>query len=151
MDGILVSNISRRWIAIGALFGAAGVALGAYGAHGLSDLLEKRLGYTGGDLEHRLDIFETAVRYQMWHAAALVLVGLALIQRDTRWWRWSAWAFLAGIVIFCGLLKVLAFAGSEWKWLGAIVPIGGVSLIVGWLAFAVGAIRRPSKPRESAN
>jgi uncharacterized membrane protein YgdD (TMEM256/DUF423 family) len=142
MDGAEVSTIARRWIAIGALLGAIGVALGAYGAHGLGELLEKKLGYSGDDLHRRLDIFETAVRYQMVHAVALVLVGLALVHHDTRWWRAAAWAFLAGIVLFCGLLKLLAVADPKWNWLGAIVPIGGVSLIAGWLAFAIGAIRK---------
>jgi len=139
---VVMSSISRRWIAIGAVLGAIGVALGAYGAHGLSDLLEKRLGYSGDDLHRRIAIFETAVRYQMYHAAALCLVGLALDRRDCGCWRFAAWAFLVGVVIFCGLLKVLAFAAPQWNWLGAIVPIGGVSMIVGWVAFAVGALRK---------
>jgi uncharacterized membrane protein YgdD (TMEM256/DUF423 family) len=137
-----MSSVSRRWIAIGALLGAIGVGLGAYGAHGLSDLLEKKLGYTGDDLHHRLAIFETAVRYQMFHALALVMLGLALTQRDCKCWRGAAWAFLIGVVIFCGLLKVLTFVDPKWNWLGAIVPLGGVSLIAGWVALAVGAIRK---------
>lgn len=137
-----MSSVSRRWIAIGALLGAIGVGLGAYGAHGLSDLLEKKLGYTGDDLHHRLAIFETAVRYQMFHALALVLVGLALAQNDCKCWRFAAWALLVGVVIFCGLLKVLTFADPKWNWLGAIVPLGGVSLIVGWVALAVGALKK---------
>jgi len=134
--------ICRRWIAIGALLGAIGVGLGAYSAHGLSRLLEERLGYTGDDLHHRLDIFETAVRYQMFHAAALVLTGLALAQRDTAAWRFAAWAFLGGTLIFSGLLKVLAFAPPNYNWLGAIVPIGGLLLIIAWIALAIGALKK---------
>jgi len=137
-----MSSVSRRWLAIGALLGAIGVALGAYGAHGLGGFLETKLGYTGDDLHHRLAIFETAVHYQMLHAIALVLVGLALTHNDCKCWRFSAWAFLVGVVIFCGLLKVLTFADPKWNWLGAIVPIGGVSLIVGWVAFAVGGLKK---------
>lgn len=137
-----MNSIARRWIAVGALFGAIGVALGAYGAHGLSDLLETTLGYTGDDLQDRLDRFETAVRYQMFHALALVFVGLAIQQKETVWWRLAAWAFLIGVLIFCGLLKVLTFADPKWNWLGAIVPIGGVSLIAGWVAVAIGALRK---------
>jgi uncharacterized membrane protein YgdD (TMEM256/DUF423 family) len=134
-------SISRRWIAIGALLGAIGVALGAFGAHGLSGWLES-LGYNGDDLHRRISIFETAVRYQMLHALALVLVGLALQQYDSRWWHFAAWAFLIGVIIFSGLLKVLAFADPKWNWLGAIVPIGGVSMIAGWLAVAIGALQK---------
>ena len=89
----------------------------------------EKLGYAGDDLDRRLAIFETAVRYQMFHAIALVFIGLALQHRDSPWWRFAAWAFLVGIVLFCGLLKVLTFADPKWNWLGAIVPIGGVSMI----------------------
>lgn len=137
-----MSSVSRRWIAIGALLGAIGVGLGAYGAHGLSGLLEKTLGYSGDDLHRRIAIFETAVRYQMMHALALVLLGLGLQLRDTPAWRFAGWAFLVGVLIFCGLLKVLTFADPKWNWLGAIVPIGGVSLIVGWGAVFVGALKK---------
>lgn len=137
-----MSPVSRRWIAIGALLGALGVALGAYGAHGLSDLLEKRLGYSGEDLHRRIVIFETAVRYQMYHGIALCLVGLALDRRDCGCWRFAAWAFLVGVVIFCGLLKVLTFVDVRWNWLGAIVPFGGASMIAGWVAFSIGALRK---------
>jgi|SRR4051794_9131722 uncharacterized membrane protein YgdD (TMEM256/DUF423 family) len=142
-----MSTISRRWIAIGALLAAVGVALGACSAHGLRPILEN-LGYTGEDLYHRLTIFETAVRYQLFHSIALILIGLALELRDSKCWRFSAWAFLVGIILFCGLLKALTFAGHDWIWLGHIVPFGGASMIAGWIAFAIGAIRcgrvRPS-------
>jgi uncharacterized membrane protein YgdD (TMEM256/DUF423 family) len=136
-----MTSLSRRWIAIGAALGAIGVGLGAFGAHGLDDFLEG-LGYAGDDLARRLEIFETAIRYQMIHSLAMVVVGFALELRATRAWRFSAWAFLLGIILFSGLLKVMTFAGPEWNWLGAVVPIGGVSMIVGWIALAIGALRR---------
>jgi len=136
-----MASIARRWIAIGAVIAAVGVGLGAFGAHGLSRQLEE-LGYTGDDLARRLDIFETAVRYQMFHAIGLVLVGLTLDRRDNRPCRFAPWAILVGMLLFCCLLKVMTFAGPEWKWLGGIVPLGGVSMIVGWLAMAAGALRK---------
>jgi uncharacterized membrane protein YgdD (TMEM256/DUF423 family) len=136
-----MSSLSRRWLAIGALIGAIGVALGAFGAHGLEGFLERQ-GYSGDDLTRRLSIFETAIRYQLFHALALVLVGLALDRQPTPWWRFATWAFLIGVVLFSGLLKVLTIAGPAWSWLGAVVPLGGVSMIVGWVALAVGAIRK---------
>jgi uncharacterized membrane protein YgdD (TMEM256/DUF423 family) len=136
-----MTRISRQWIAVGAALAALGVAFGAFGAHLLPGILEK-LGHQGDDLSHRIDIFETAVRYQMFHAMALVFVGLALQVRDIRPWRVAAWAFLIGIALFSGLLKVLTFAGDDWKWLGAVVPFGGVAMIVGWIAVAVGALRK---------
>src|SRR5688572_9630620 len=136
-----MSALSQRWIAIGALIGAIGVAFGAFGAHALPGLLQQ-LGYAGDDLARRQDIFDTAVHYQMLHALALVFTGLAMDRKTSRWWRFAAWAFLIGIILFCGLLKVLTVAGPSWKWLGAVVPIGGISLIIGWAALAVGAIKR---------
>lgn len=129
-----------RWIAIGAVLGALGVALGAYGAHGL----EKQLaawGYAGDDLTKRLANHETAVRYQMWHALAIVLVGVALSTRSTPWWQAAAGAMLLGVLIFSGLLYALVLTGPSWRWLGAVVPIGGLSLIVGWTLLAIGAWR----------
>jgi uncharacterized membrane protein YgdD (TMEM256/DUF423 family) len=78
----------------------------------------------------------------MLHAIAICFTALALDRRDTTWWRFAAWAFLVGVLIFCVLLKVLAFAPPEWNWLGAIVPIGGLSLIIGWVALAIGALKK---------
>jgi uncharacterized membrane protein YgdD (TMEM256/DUF423 family) len=135
-----MTPLSRRWIAIGSLLAAIGVGLGAFGAHVLNDVLT-RAGYAGDDLARRTSIFETAVRYQLFHSIALVLTGLALNHSESKWWRFAAWAFLAGIILFCGLLKVMTFADAKWNWLGAIVPFGGVSMILGWLALAIGALR----------
>jgi uncharacterized membrane protein YgdD (TMEM256/DUF423 family) len=132
---------SQRWMAIGALVGAIGVALGAFGAHVLPGFLQQ-LGYAGDDLARRQEIFDTAIHYQMLHALALVFTGLAMDRKATLWWRVAAWAFLVGIILFCGLLKVLTVAGPSWKWLSAVVPIGGISLIAGWAALAIGAIKR---------
>jgi uncharacterized membrane protein YgdD (TMEM256/DUF423 family) len=136
--GIYVPSLAQRWIAVGAALAAIGVALGALGAHWLDDLL-KGLGYDGDDLTRRLDIFRTAVHYQMLHAIGLVVVGLALAQRASAWWRLAAWAFLFGVLLFSGLLKALTFAGPQWNWLGGVVPIGGVLMIAGWIALAIGA------------
>ena len=136
-----MSNLSRRWIAIGALLAAIGVGLGAFGAHVLKDLLTSA-GYAGDDLARREAIFETAVRYQLFHAIALVIMGLAIQQRESRAWRFAAWAFLFGIVLFSGLLFVLTFAGPQWNKLGAVVPFGGGFMIAGWLAVAICALRK---------
>jgi uncharacterized membrane protein YgdD (TMEM256/DUF423 family) len=136
-----MSPLAPRWIALGSLLAAAGVALGAYGAHGLEKHLAA-LGYSGDDLARRIANHETAVRYQMWHAMAIVLLGVAIASFPTDWWDAAAWAFLVGILIFCGLLYALVFADSSYRWLGMIVPIGGLSLIVGWVLVAIGALRR---------
>jgi uncharacterized membrane protein YgdD (TMEM256/DUF423 family) len=135
---------ARRWIVIGSFFGAIGVALGAFGAHGLGGFLEGR-GYAGDDLARRLEVYDTAIQYQMLHAVALVLTGLALERRTSAWWRLAGWAFLVGILLFSGLLKALAILGPQWSWLGAIVPIGGLAMIVGWTALAVGAVTKSQR------
>jgi uncharacterized membrane protein YgdD (TMEM256/DUF423 family) len=136
-----MSSLSRRWIAIGALIGALGVSFGAFGAHLLPDYLAD-LGYTGEDVTRRLEIFETAIHYQLLHALALVITGLALNSRVIVSWRLAAWAFLVGIILFSGLLKVMTFAGPSWNRLGIAVPFGGISMIVGWVALAAGAIQK---------
>ncbi len=78
----------------------------------------------------------------MLHALALCFTGLALQQRDSPWWRFAAWAFLLGVILFSGLLKVLTFADPNWSWLGAVVPFGGLSMILAWLALAIGTLQK---------
>jgi uncharacterized membrane protein YgdD (TMEM256/DUF423 family) len=134
-----MTSQARLWIALGALLAAIGVGLGAYGAHGLRDMLAG-MGFTADDLDRRMTNFETAVRYQMFHAIGLILVGLAIQLRPSAWFTTAACALLIGIILFCGLLKVLTFAPAHWKMLGAIVPLGGLSMIAGWLALAIGAL-----------
>ena len=114
-----------RWIAVGALSGAVTVALGAFGAHALKTRVEPA----------DLAIWETAVHYQGLHALALVLLGL-WCARESRG-ALAGWCFLAGSAIFSGSLYAMVLGGP--RWLGAITPIGGTLLIVGWLAFALGA------------
>jgi uncharacterized membrane protein YgdD (TMEM256/DUF423 family) len=133
-----------RWIVTGALVGAIGVGLGAFGAHVLGDLLA-RLGYSGEDAIRRMANHETAVRYQMWHALAIVFVGLALTVRPSAAWNAAGWAFLFGVLVFCGFLYALVVVGPNFRWFGMIVPFGGVSLIVGWVLLAIGAWGMPDR------
>lgn len=115
-----------RWYgAAGAVLGAVGVAMGAFGAHALRSRVEAR----------QLEIWDTAARYQLWHALALVLVGLWVARDAVPAARLAGGAFLAGTLIFSGSLYLLVLTGKTW--LGAITPIGGVLLIVGWVALAV--------------
>jgi uncharacterized membrane protein YgdD (TMEM256/DUF423 family) len=122
-------GIMRLFWMLGCLFGLLAVGAGAFGAHGLRDRLTPEY----------LAIFETAVRYQMYHALALLAVAWA----GTNWPSGSAvaagWLFTAGIVIFSGSLYILTLTGT--RWLGAITPIGGVALIAGWAALALVAFR----------
>jgi uncharacterized membrane protein YgdD (TMEM256/DUF423 family) len=117
------------WTAVGAVAGAVGVMLGAFGAHGLKGRVEPDL----------LAVFETGVRYHLVHALALVAVGLASTRWNNAWVGAAGWLFLAGIVIFSGSLYLMTFTGA--RWLGAITPIGGLAFIVAWLLLAAGTFR----------
>jgi len=115
---------------LGAVFGFLGVALGAFGAHGLQGRL------TAGELT----TFETAVRYQMYHALALVLLAV-LLHRGvaTSSGSLAGWGFSAGIVLFSGSLYLMLLTGQ--RWLGAVTPLGGVAFLVGWAALAWSFLR----------
>ena len=133
-----MSSLSCRWIMIAALTGAVGVAFGAFAAHGLPDRLSA-LGYQGDDLDRRLDIFQTATRYQLVHALALGWVATLLDRVPVRYWQAAAWAFLLGLIVFSGCLYVLTIVRPAYNWVGAIVPVGGMTLILGWIFLAAGA------------
>lgn len=111
------------------LLGASAIALGAFGAHGLDDQLQS-IGFEGEDLQHRIDVFTTASRYQLIGATALLAIGL--ISTEQRTWRVFVGLLTSGILIFSGLLYVLAFAGESFRWLGVIVPLGGLAMIGAW-------------------
>lgn len=120
----------RHSLVVGSLLAAVGVALGAYGAHGLEDRLLS-LGYEA-ELTQRLAWFETGVKYQLYHALGILIAAGALKGNRT------VVAFLLGILLFCGSLYAMTFLSADWKKLGAVVPIGGLSFIVGWVLCAVG-------------
>lgn len=133
---------SRFWITLGSILAALAVALGALGAHGLGGFLATR-GLAPDEVADRLETFETAVRYHMYHALALVLVGLIGSAGAGRWstsLTLAAGCLLLGVLLFSGCLYAYVFTGV--KWLGAIVPIGGVAFIVGWLILAWAALRQ---------
>ncbi len=124
--------MDRCWMVLGSLAGFLGVAAGAFGAHGLKSKLSPDL----------LEVFETAARYQMVHAVALLAVGLLHARSPSRSASLAGWGFLGGIVLFSGSLYALALTGVR-SW-GAVTPFGGALFLVGWLALAVaGAIGRP--------
>ena len=120
----------QLFLVLAGLSGFLGVALGAFGAHGLRERLTPDL----------LAVFEVGVRYQMYHALALVAVGLALDRWPSAALQAAGWCFVAGTLIFSGSLYLLAVSGS--RWLGAVTPLGGVAFLAGWLLFAWAAWAR---------
>ena len=129
----------RFWIGLGALLAAVAVAAGAIGAHLLKDLVKREL-FTSDQLAS----FETAVRYQMYHAMALVLVGILLERSPSGLIQAAAIAFLLGIILFSG--GIYAWLASNIKPFVMIVPIGGLIWIVGWLTLAAAAFWGGNKP-----
>lgn len=124
----------RTFVVLGAFFAFLAVAAGAFGAHALTQRIPA----------DRLEIFETAARYQMYHALGLIAVAWAA----TRWpgaaVAAAGWLFVSGILVFGGTLYGIAFGGP--RWLGAITPLGGLAFIAGWLALAIAALRGHAAP-----
>jgi uncharacterized membrane protein YgdD (TMEM256/DUF423 family) len=134
------NSSARRWLLIGALFGGLSVAIGALGAHKLQSHLKGPNGILTAESERLLDNWETAARYQMYHALALLAVGGLAAFRPSTVIDIAGAAMTAGVLIFSGCLYALVLSGQ--KFLGAIVPIGGVLLLVGWGLLAIGVARR---------
>jgi len=126
---------ARTFLLAGTLLGGLGVALGAFGAHGLKKVLEASL----------MEVYQTAVLYQFLHALALLGVGiwLRLGAREgwgTRGLRLAGWAWMAGVALFSGTLYLYVFSGVHW--LAMLTPIGGTLFILGWAAAARAAWQR---------
>jgi len=123
--------MQSTFMLVGALAGFVGVALGAFGAHGLRGRLSPDM----------LAVFETGVRYQMYHALALMLTAAIMMSGRLEGGRAIAaagWLFIAGIVLFSGSLYLLAVTGVTV--LGAITPIGGVLFLLGWACLAIATL-----------
>lgn len=112
---------------VSALLGFLAISLGASGAHG--PVHEKLK--AAGELEH----WETAVQYHLAHAIVLLLLTLFASSKPAMLWAWRM--ILAGVLLFSGSLYLLAYTGT--KWLGAITPLGGLSLMAGWTLIALSA------------
>jgi len=119
----------RIFVILGAVLGGIGVAAGAFGAHALRAQLEPRM----------LEVFETAARYQMYHALALLGVAWVGYQTQSSAAQVAGWAFAAGILLFSGSLYAMALTGV--RELGAITPFGGAAFLAGWAALALAATK----------
>ncbi len=113
-----------------AVCGLTGVAMGAFGAHGLKTVLSAEM----------MQVYKTAVDYQMWHALGLGMIAIIQMQTpDAVLLKWAGWMMLIGIGFFSGSLYLLAIL--EIKWLGMITPLGGVYFILSWLLLAIFAFQ----------
>ncbi|MGH7847940.1 MAG: DUF423 domain-containing protein [Candidatus Binatia bacterium] len=121
--------MDRFFFLSGSISGFLGVALGAFAAH----LLKERL------TPEMTNIFEVGVRYQMYHAMALLAVGWAATRWSSPSIVMAGWSFIVGTLIFSGSLYVLSLTGA--RWLGAITPLGGLAFLVGWLCLIWATLR----------
>jgi len=125
------ANINTCFVKAAALLGAMAVILGAFGAHGLKARVSAEA----------LAVFEVGVRYQVYHALALLLTGILFMAGDNKRLRWAGRLFIAGIILFSGSLYILTFAmggaNTALLKLGIITPVGGVGFIAGWLMLAL--------------
>jgi uncharacterized membrane protein YgdD (TMEM256/DUF423 family) len=117
----------KNWYNYGIIFALLSVGLGAFGAHGLSEILTNN---------KMVDTFQTAVRYHMFHSLALLFVGINAKNELTK----DGLFFVIGIILFSGSLYLLAI--TNIKWLGAITPLGGVAFGIGWIIMLIKSIKQ---------
>ena len=121
--------MAKFWTIFGALSGFVSVAMGAFGAHALAEKLDEKM----------LAAFKTGAQYQMYHSLALIAVGLWARSHPGNSTSIVGWSFVFGTILFSGSLYAMAL--TDIKVLGAITPLGGLSFMVGWIAFAVAVWR----------
>ncbi|WP_445488946.1 DUF423 domain-containing protein [Niallia sp. 03133] len=120
----------KTFIIIGAINAFLAVALGAFGAHGLEGKISAKY----------LEIWKTAVTYQMFHSTGIFIIGLLMMKfPQSGLLNWSGWLMLAGIILFAGSLYVLAV--TQISVLGAITPIGGVAFLTAWLLLIIATVK----------
>lgn len=122
--------MARLFFTLGCLSALVGVALGAFGAHGLRGRVTPEM----------LNVFEVGVRYQLYHALALLAVGAIAGRLPGGALAIAGWLFVAGTVVFSGSLYLLVLSGQ--RWLGAVTPLGGLAFLAGWLVLAWAAWSR---------
>jgi uncharacterized membrane protein YgdD (TMEM256/DUF423 family) len=126
----------RNFLLLGALFGGIAVALGAFGAHGLKQIVSAEA----------VSVFQTGVQYQMYHTLALLLVAVIYDRLPDRWIGWAGYFFVFGILFFSGslyLITALKASGNNIPvFIGAITPVGGLLFIFGWVCLLLGVFKK---------
>lgn len=122
--------MDKRHLIIGSLLSGLAVAIGAFGAHALKNILESN---------GRIQTFETAVQYHMFHALGILLLGILMSRKPHKSLQWVSYLFLLGIIVFSGSLYTMSITGITS--LGMITPIGGIMFISGWTLLTIYLIR----------
>ena len=124
--------MGKQTLALAFLLGALAVALGAFGAHALKEMVDERA----------IETYQTGVQYHFYHVIALAITGLLLRSGTSVWYKRAGYLFITGIIIFSGSLYTMTFLKAASvdgvSWLGAITPIGGICFILGWLCLLRG-------------
>ena len=120
---------STSFIKVGSILAFLAVAAGAFGAHGLKNILSSQM----------LEVYHTAVDYHMWHAIGLLIIGLIQQHKPSSLLSKSAYFMLAGITLFSGSLYAMSLSG--YKILGIITPIGGICLLIAWALLAMASTK----------
>lgn len=120
----------KLFLASGSVLGGLAVMIGAFGAHALKQTLEA---------SGRIDTFETAVKYQFYHALALILLGNLMMNLKHSYLTYSGYSFIAGVIIFSGSLYILCLTGITK--FGMVTPVGGLFMIAGWLLLTLGVLK----------
>lgn len=136
------ADMNRSLVILCAVLGFTGVAMGAFGAHGLKTMVA---GLDDG--AQRLAWWETGARYHLWHALAVGLAAVVSAHVRSPLPRLAGTLFLAGVLLFSGSLYVMGFTGT--RWLGAITPFGGFSMLFGWALLALAGRRLAPSPSEA--
>ncbi len=127
----------KKYLIAAAVFGGLAVAFGAFGAHRLESITND---------EKILHSFQTGVQYQMYHALALLAIGILYEKDPGKWLKWAGHFFITGIILFSGSLYLLTFLkiqeSSAVKLVGPVTPLGGILFIAGWLFLLMAAINR---------
>ena len=122
--------MAKIFLILGSSLAGLAVAIGAFGAHALKSVLE---------VNNRLETFETGVKFQFYHAIALIVLGLLMQKFVHRMFTWAGYGFIAGTILFSGSLYILSLSGIT-KW-GAVTPLGGLAFLIGWLLMIVGIVK----------
>lgn len=125
----------KKFLGTAALAGSLAVVLGAFAAHGLKQIFSVE----------NLQVFETAVRYQFYHAFALLATGILYKEFPGKFMNWAGWLFISGMILFCCSLYLLCYVKYHQipaNWIGAITPFGGAAFIAGWIMLVAGIVKK---------
>lgn len=138
---------AKHLIGIGAILAALAVGTGAFGAHGLETWLEKN--FEPNEQIKKLNNWNTAAQYQIWHAIGLILIGVVALRVRSKWLSAASIFLMVGVLLFSGGLYAYVLTGT--RSFGMVIPIGGLAFTIGWVLFAIGSVTGKQQNVEAIN